>query len=179
MIGFSIVVGLAAGGLWSLRQNLRRRRSEQRRATVRASVAPVVDLVAVVLGAGGTIAEAVALVAEEGPAPTRDPFGSVITRQRRGELLSDALQSLSSELGSPFHPLTAALVSAELGGASVGVLLQRLAEEAQQARARTLADALGRLPVALLVPLVVCQLPALVIGSVIPLTIVAVRQLGW
>ena len=179
MIGHSIVVGLTAGVLWRLRQNMRRRLSEQHRADVRASVAPVVDLVAVVVGAGGTIAEAVTLVAEDGPAPARVAFGSVLTRQRRGELLADALQSLSSDLGAPFHPLTAALVSAELGGAPVGVLLQRLAEESQQARARTLADALGRLPVALLVPLVVCQLPALVIGSVIPLTIVAVRQLGW
>lgn len=179
MIGVSIVFALVAFGGWSLRRRISRRRSEQRRAALRAAVAPVVDLVAVVVGAGGSIAEAVALIAEQGPAPARATFVSVVSRQRRGELLSDALQSLSSELGSSFHPLTAALVSAELGGAPVGVLLQRLAEEAQQARARTLADALGRLPVALLVPLVVCQLPALIIGSVIPLTIVAVRQLGW
>ncbi|MDH3295203.1 MAG: type II secretion system F family protein [Acidimicrobiia bacterium] len=178
MTGLLLGLGLSALGGVGLRRALVRRRSERNRVAVRACVAPVVDLIAVVVGAGGTVAEAVALIGRDGPEPARSAFAAVVGRQRTGQLLSDALGVISHELGSDFHPLASALIMAEQGGGPVGLLLQRLAEEAQQARDRAVADALGRLPVALLVPLLVCQLPALIIGSVIPLIIVATRGLG-
>jgi Flp pilus assembly protein TadB len=157
---------------------VRRRRRDREEAALRAALAPTVDLIAVVVGSGGTVADAVRLVAADGPGAARRGFTSVVVRQRNGAVLSDALQSISAELGTTFHPLATMLIGAELGGAPVGLLLERLVEEALEARRRAMTDALGRLPVALLVPLVVCQLPALVLGSVIPLTVVAIRQLG-
>ena len=160
------------------RRLIRQRQARRIEAARRACLAPVVDLIAVVVGSGGTLAEAVELVAVEGPEPARSVFAAVIRRRRRGDLLADALQTIADDLGPGFHPLTVSLIVAEQGGAPVGLLLQRLADEVRLARERELTEAIGRMPVRLLVPLIVCQLPALVIGSVIPLIIVALRRLG-
>ena len=162
----------------AVRRHARRRRRERTQVAIDSSLAAVVDLMAVVIGSGGSLAEAVRVVADYGPEPTRGAFADVVGLQRRGQLLSEALVALSAALGAAFHPLASSLIVAEQSGTPVGLLLQRLADEAHLARNRATTEALGRLPVALLVPLVVCQLPALILGSVIPLAIVAVRHLG-
>lgn len=157
-----------------------RRRSvvEARLAGARqAALAPTIDLIAMTIGAGGTLADGVALVAERGPPAVRTEFALVIERRVRGDVLVDALPLITERLGADYHPLVTALVAAEHGGAPVGHLLQRLADEAEQARRRSVELALARLPVKLLVPLVVCQLPAVIAGAVLPLTIVALRHL--
>lgn len=172
----SALLVVAAGGL--VRRAHNRREALRWRTSVDASLAPVVELIAVVLGAGGSLAQAVGTVAERGPEVVRPAFARVVATQKTGLLLSDALVSLTADLGPAFHPLTTTLIVTEQSGTPVGLLLQRLADEAQLARNRAVTEALGRLPVALLVPLVVCQLPALIVGSVIPLTIVALRHVG-
>ncbi|MEM7274514.1 MAG: type II secretion system F family protein [Actinomycetota bacterium] len=155
------------------------RRAEVRRvAGLDGALAPTIDLLAVVLGSGGTVGGAVATVAAVGPAPVRPSFERAVQRSARGELLADSLVPLGDELSAAFHPLVGALVGAARDGGPVGPLLQRLADEADHAR-RNQAEALARrLPVSLMVPLVVCQLPAVIVGAVVPLAIVALRRLG-
>ena len=143
---------------------------------LQAALAPSIDLIAVVIGAGGTLAQAVAVAARRGPRPCRAAFTAVIERQGRGELLADALTSIGAELGRDYHSLTTILIVSEQGGAPIGALLQHLAEEADQARRRSTATALARLPATLLIPLVVCQLPAAVIGAIVPLAVLAFRH---
>lgn len=65
------------------------------------------------------------------------------------------------------------LLAAEQGG-SVGSLLARLTVESGAGRRRRGELRARRLPVALLIPLVTCSLPAVIIGTVIPLLVVAV-----
>jgi Flp pilus assembly protein TadB len=146
-------------------------------AELQAALAPTIDLLAVVLGAGGTIADGVRVVAERGPEPVRPAFSHALRARDGGMVLADALPTLSAVLGRDYHSLTAVLVVGEEGGAPVGQLLERLADEADQARRRALAAGLARLPVTLIVPLVVCQLPAVIVGAVVPLIVLAVRQL--
>ncbi len=141
------------------------------------ALAPTIDLIAMTIGAGGTPADGVMLVAERGPPAVRPAFDAVVDRQRRGDVLIDALPQLTEMLGADYHALVTALAATEHGGAPVGALLQRLAEEAERARHQSIELALARLPVRLLVPLVCCQLPAVVVGAVVPLTIVALRHL--
>lgn len=161
----------------SVARRLRRRDQAQRLEKVLEALAPTIDLIAVVVGAGGTIGEAVEVVSERGPDVTRPAFTRVRTAQRRGVLLADALAALPDQLGSEFHPLATALVVSAQGGAPVGALLQRLADEANQARRRVVETRVRRLPVVLIVPLVVCQLPAVIVGSVVPLALLALRSL--
>lgn len=177
MAGVVLVVAVVVVAAVSVGRRRRRREEARRRELVDEALAPTIDLIAVVIGAGGTIAEAVDVVSARGPEVTRPVFALVQAAQRRGVLLVDALAGVSDELGSGFHPLTTALVVSAQGGAPVGALLQRLADEANQARRRVIETRVRRLPVVLIMPLVMCQLPAVIVGSVVPLALLAVRSL--
>lgn len=141
------------------------------------ALAPTIDLIAMTISAGGTPADGVATVAERGPSVVRAAFAAVLDSRRRGHVLIDSLPLLTGQLGADYHPLATALAANEHGGAPVGALLQRLADEADRARRQSVELALAQLPVRLLIPLVCCQLPAAVVGAVVPLTIVALRHL--
>lgn len=172
----AIVVVIALGFVVGVRRLRCRRAVQAGQRELEAGLAFTIDLVAVVVGAGGTIRQAVAAVAEVGPLAVRPAFGTVLERSADGELLADAL-AVEDQLGPAFHPLIGALVATERDGAPISMLLQRLADDADQARRWQIEAMAKRLPVSLLVPLVVCMLPAVVIGALVPLVIIAVRQL--
>lgn len=174
-----MAVALAAVVLSVLVAARRRQAPRRRQRAIDESLGLTVDLVAVVLGAGGTVRRAIAIVARGGPPAVRPIFADVVHRSRQGHRLADALTEASTELGPEFHPLVGALLNAELDGAPAGALLSRLTEDLEQ-RDRWRADAAaGRLPVRLLPPLVLCLLPAVVVGAVVPLAVVAIRDLRW
>lgn len=171
----TVLLAVAAmSSLLALVVRSRGRRRRRHQEAVERGLGLTVDLVAVVIGAGGTIRQAVALVAKEGPEPIRPHFQSVLNRAAAGHLLVDALAEASIELGAGFHPLLGALINAEVDGAPIGTSLTRLADDIES-RDRWRDDATaGRLPVALIPPLVVCLLPAVVVGAIVPLAIVAI-----
>lgn len=136
------------------------------------------DLCAVALGAGGTIRDAVEVVATDGPAELGAKCRAVIQRCDRGATLAASLGWLHQELGPGFHPFTGALLMAHTQGGSVVPLLARLGHDANTARRRRGEIRARRLPVSLLVPLVVCSLPAVIIGVVIPMAVVSLRQIA-
>lgn len=157
---------------------VRRRRRRQAAAQALAAAAPAaLDLCAVVLGAGGTIGDAVAALAATGPEPVRAAARQAMGRAAAGDGLDLALRWLQAELGPALQPLTGALLLAQQQGGPVGLTLARLAAEAAAGRRRLGETQARRLPVALLVPLVACSLPAVILGAVVPLAVVAVRQI--
>lgn len=161
------------------RSLLRRRSRRRRHEHIEASLGLTLDLVAVVVGSGGTVRQAVEAVAASGPEAIRPAFQAVVDRTGLGHRLPDALAEASADLGPSFHPLLGTLLNAEIDGAPVGPILSRLVDDLEH-RDRWRADeSAGRLPILLLPPLVVCLLPAVVVGAVIPLVIVALRGLGW
>ena len=97
------------------------------------AVGPAIDIVAVVLGSGGTIRRAVQAVADDGPDPVHSIFGAVLDRSAGGVLLADALASASAELGPAFHPLLGALVAGEADGAPLQATLDRLGYRLEEA----------------------------------------------
>lgn len=159
----------AGGGTTSRR--LRPGRQPDRRGLV-------IELVSMVLAGGGTVQEAVAFVADSGPTPDRDTFRYVLDRAANGELLVDALPAVSEQLGSSYRSMVATLTLCDQGGAAISLTLRQLSDEADAARRRELELRSKRLSVSLLVPLLVCSLPALVIGAVVPLIIVALSHLN-
>jgi len=173
VVGLVLAVALGFGI-----RHLRGRRAAEQRAAVDAGLGFTVDLVAVVVGSGGTVRQAAEAVAQHGPSGVCAAFALAIERARTTMLLADALDSVAVELGPVFHPLLGALVATERDGAPISLLLQRLADDAEQAR-RWQTDALAtRLPVTMLVPLVTCLLPATVVGALVPLALVALRNLN-
>lgn len=169
-----LVALMAMAAFWRRRRSLL---AARRVAHREAGLDFTIDLMTVVLGSGGTVRRGVEIVAKSGPIAVRGAFESILDRSAAGLLLADALAPASHELGPAFHPLVGALIAAERDGAPVAMILQHLADEAEQAR-RWRAEALAkRMPVAMLLPLVTCLLPAVVIGAVLPLAIVSIRQL--
>jgi Flp pilus assembly protein TadB len=135
------------------------------------------DVCTVVIGAGGTLRDSVEVLAARGPAPVRPLAAEAIRRAGAGETFDRSLRWLQDQLGPGYQPLTGALLLAQEQGGSVGLLLARLSAEANAGRRRRGELRARRLPVALLVPLVCCSLPAVVVGAVVPLVIVALRHL--
>ncbi|MDH4363159.1 MAG: type II secretion system F family protein [Acidimicrobiia bacterium] len=155
-------------------------RWQHRRATTQAPAAAApaaLDLCAVVLGAGGTIGDALVALAASGPEPVRAAANRALARAAAGDGLDLALRWLQADLGPTLQPLTGALLLAQQQGGPVGLTLARLAAEASAGRRRLGEVRARRLPVALLVPLVACSLPAVIVGAVMPLAVVAFRQI--
>ena len=167
------VVALGGGAMiW------RRRIAEARREADRSdSVPEVADLLGVVVGAGGTVADALSLVAERGPAPTRAAFAAVIADADHGLGLVASLQR--ADLPPAFRSLLSGLVSAERDGAPLGVVVARLADVGRAARDARIRARIQRLPVLLLAPLTLCCLPAVLIGAVVPVALAHLSTLGF
>ncbi|MEM9651877.1 MAG: type II secretion system F family protein [Actinomycetota bacterium] len=173
-----LAVGCGLLVLVLVRRRLVRRSVARRSAVLGAGLAPTIDLIVVVLGSGGTVHEAVAVVSEVGPLPVRHAFAEVLRCSADGLLLGDALVVLYDLLTPGFQPLIGALLSADRDGGALTPLLRSLADDAEQARAFQVQAASKQLAVSLVLPLVVCLLPAVVIGALVPLVVVAARQLG-
>ncbi|MEM9565169.1 MAG: type II secretion system F family protein [Actinomycetota bacterium] len=156
----------------------RRRRRHRRQLAIDGSLALTIDVVSVVVGSGGTVRQAVTAVATGGPEPVRPAFANLLDHVRGGHRLGDALGEASVTLGPTFHPLIGALLAAEVDGAPLASVLSRLGDDIEQRDRWRAETSAGRVPVALLPPLVVCLLPAVVVGAVVPLAVVALRQLG-
>ncbi|MGF1595547.1 MAG: type II secretion system F family protein [Acidimicrobiales bacterium] len=156
----------------------RRRAEAARRCSELDALPRALDLCAVVLGAGGSVRDCVEALARHGPPVVTEAASAALERGAAGRRLDQVLRHLQAALGPRFQPLTGALLLGHERGGSLAVLLGRLAVEASSARRRAGEIRARRLPVVLLVPLVVCCLPAVLIGAVVPLAIVALRQLS-
>ncbi len=137
----------------------------------------VIDLLAVVFGAGGTASQCLAVLADRGPLATRPGVAVARRQQAVGTSLVACLESLVDELGPAYRPAVRVLVATERDGAPVATLLERLADESRSARRRQMEARARRLPVLLLGPLVVCFLPAVVVGTIVPLVVVSLQRL--
>jgi len=135
------------------------------------------DLCAVVLAAGGTIRDTIDALGSNGPDDIAGPCRLAAKRCDHGSTLDSALRHLQTELGPQFQPLTGTLLLAHNQGGSVAPLLNRLAIDANTGRRQRGQIRARRLPVALLLPLVLCSLPAVVVGVLIPMAIVSLRQI--
>ncbi len=172
-----LLMALAVASLSAAVPARRRRRRQAAAQSLMAAAPAALDLCTVVLGAGGTIGDAVAALATIGPEPVRRAAAQAMARAAAGDGLDLALRWLQAELGPGLQPLTGALLLARQQGGPVGLTLARLAAEASAGRRRLGETRARRLPVALLVPLVACSLPAVILGAVVPLALVAVRQI--
>jgi tight adherence protein C len=149
----------------ALRSRSARHRGER---DVRRALPDVVDLFRLAAGAGMSVHQAVAIVAERSPDPVGPVLRSAARRAGMGERLGDALDALEV-LGEPGRPLRAALTSAARYGSPLGPTLERVADDARMLRRREAEERARRLPVQLLFPLVACVLPAFGLLAVVPL----------
>lgn len=165
--------GVAGGSWWRSRM---RRANRQR--LIEDALPETIDVLAVVLGAGGTTSSCLTVLAHRGPVAIRSAVEAAQRQRAAGEALVRCLESIVDQLGSSYRPAIRVLVATERDGAPVSVLLERLADESRSARRRHMEARARRLPVLLLGPLVACFLPAVVVGTIVPLVFVSIERLA-
>jgi tight adherence protein C len=128
----------------------------------------VIDLVRLGLASGGSTLVALRAVAARPTGPVTEALAAVIARVGVGHRMADALEDLPAQLGEAIRPLVRALVSSERYGVELGPTLDRLADEARDDRRRQAQARARRVPVQMLLPLVLCILPAFVVLTLVP-----------
>jgi tight adherence protein C len=188
-VGAAVLAGLAVLALFPLASpaaalaawafpRLQAQRRERRRLAAAASGLPeVVDLLALAVSAGLTVPLALAAVAKRATGPLAAELGRACQEVALGRRLGDALDDVPARAGEAVRPLTAALLASERYGAPLAAALDRLADEVRRDRRRRADEAVRRIPVKLLFPLVTCTLPAFALLTVAPLIVSAVRGL--
>ncbi|MEZ5229115.1 MAG: type II secretion system F family protein [Acidimicrobiales bacterium] len=164
----------AVGIVWRGRPTMTER---GRRRRVAHALPDVVDLISIAISSGDTPLGSIRLIAAEGPAPVRAGFTAAVDHLAAGGTFSDAMQRSMTALGAEYRPLLVALAQADREGAPLASLLLRLSDEAVAARRHRNELAARQLPVQLLLPLVLCSLPAVVVGAVVPLLVVSLQRL--
>jgi tight adherence protein C len=127
-----------------------------------------VDLLRLATHTGFSVHQLVAEVLPSLPEPIAPAFAEVRRRVDCGVRLGDALDALEL-LGEPAHPLLAVVRSAAFDGTPLLAGLERVAADSRMIRRRRAEQMARRLPVLLLLPLVLCVLPAFALLAVVPL----------
>lgn len=156
-----------------------RRNSEEIKRLRRQALPETLDLLAIAIASGTTVAGAMQLVRTEGPSPVRDAFNRVLLRASSGQPLATALTGLSDDLGESYHPLAAVLISSVRDGAPLVQILERLGDQSRLSRRRRAEERARRLPVLMMFPLALCSMPAVLVGTVVPLVVVGFRSTSF
>lgn len=137
------------------------------------------DLIALGIGAGMSVREAVRHAAAWFDDPYRGVFVEALRRADAGETIAGALDAASAELDPVARPLISLLVAAEADGGALSAGLVRVSDEARHRRRSAAEVRARRLPVAMLMPLVLCVLPAFGLLAVAPLVLSSLGDLGF
>ena len=151
-----------------------RHRALRREAVALTSELPdVVDLLAVAAASGCNVLLAIEAVTANQRGPAAILLADALTAQAGGERLADALAaipgSLDSAAADAMRPLVAVLVDSERYGTPLVPSLERVATDVRLHRQRRAEERARRTPVRLLLPLVLCVLPAFALLTVAPL----------
>ncbi len=114
-----------------------------------------------------------------GPAATRPLFELAQASLAAGGTRRDALLLLSRHGGDPVRSVVDVLIAAERDGASVALVLDRLASEAGRAHRLVAEERARRAPVLMLAPLTLCSLPAVLIGTIAPFVLLTFGQTSF
>lgn len=171
LLALPITPGLApfaAAGAWAVPVVRARRRRRRAVDGVWRSLPEAVDLVAVAVGAGLTVPLAVAAVARRHDGPIAVELGRVTAEVAAGRRFAEALDAAAVRLGPSCRPLLDALLASERHGAPLGEALARVGADLRAERRRRAEEAVRRVPVKLLFPVVTCILPAFALLTVAP-----------
>jgi tight adherence protein C len=176
---FSLALGavMVAGG-YVLPDILLTGRARSLRERTEASVADLLDLVAVSVSAGLTPR----LALERAPEALGGPLGEVVSRAWHAASLGSpwrlVIRRVAARTGLPeLLRLAVMLERSERLGTPVAGRLRDLAREVRADRAALREERARRAPVAMLFPLVFLILPAFIIAAVVPALLVATRGL--
>jgi pilus assembly protein TadC len=163
---------------WLAARIVARRRRRRRLARLESEVDDLVVAIGLGLAAGLHIRQAVQVVAECASADSDDgeaacSLRSSLARLDRPESLAEVLHAWSRSIGGAADEVVAVIVESERRGTPLAVALRRLGDDRRRARHLEALEAARRAPVAMLLPLVACVLPAFVLLTVVPVVVSA------
>jgi Flp pilus assembly protein TadB len=161
---------------WRQWSNTRTQGEVRRRSTLR-SLPETADLVGLGVAAGLPLRGAVVRAARWADEPYRAAFFESLRRADAGEPFAAALAAAAADLDPVAAPLVRLLATADADGGAVLAGLVRLSHESRRRRRTEAAARARRLPVTMLLPLVLCVLPAFGLLAVAPLVVAAVGDL--
>lgn len=159
---------------WRRRERARRERAEE----LRREIPEVVDLFRVACASGLTVPWAIRVVGRSGPGSVAAEFQAASRRIGSGQPVADALEGVVDRIGEVARPLVAVLLASVRYGAELGPALSTLAHTARIDQRRRAEERARRVPVRLLLPLVVCILPAFGLLTVVPLVAESINSIG-
>ena len=139
--------------------------------SIERGMVQLVDLLALAVAAGLPLRGALEVASGQLPPAHADLVAAVLARLDQGEPIAAALRWYGTNLGAAGAELAAVLVASERDGAPLVAGLERAAEATRRAQRRALERRARRLPVSMLLPLVVCVLPAFVVLTLVPLLV--------
>lgn len=138
-------------------------------------VPDALELVAVALDGGASVASAIRTVAGTLPEPLGEQLRGVAAVLRRGEDPTEAWAAA----GAHWAPARRSLDLAESAGIPPARALVRTADDLRREAVADVEVAAARLGVRLVVPLGLAYLPAFVLTTVVPVVLALTRSLSW
>lgn len=175
-LGPLLACGLAAAVLaWPRLLHLLASRANQQ--AIDAALPDAIEMLVLVVHAGMTPHQAVTMLAERAPPPTRPAFDEVNRRTSRGAPLADALRALPDLLGPTAAVVADTLAMSERYGTPITQALEQLSIDVRERRRRQAEAEARKLPIRMSFPLVVCTLPSFVLIAIVPAVLAALSSL--
>ena len=169
-VGPVVLTGLAVGRA--------RAAGRARDQSIARAVPDLVDLLSLAVGAGLSLPGALDIVRPWLPNELRRLIDDAVERIAAGAPLADALTRLRDDVPMASRRPLVVLIAATRDGAPLAASLERAAGEARLARRRAAETRNRKLPVLMLLPLVLCVLPAFVLLTLVPLVVGSLHDLS-
>lgn len=180
LLSQSILVPLCVAGAVVLRPSVAAVVANQRRIrNVALSWPTALEVLSMAVGVGMSFEELLGFVIRCGPEATRPLFELAQATLASGGTRRDALLLLAHHGGDPVRSVVDVLIAAERDGASVALVLDRLAAESGRAHRLVAEERARRAPVLMLAPLTLCSLPAVLIGTIAPFILLTFGQTSF
>ena len=163
------VLGVGVGlFMWIVPHRRRAQLQHRKQAEVIEELPEVVDLLRLAVSSGLNVHLAVAAVGERLGGPVGLGLAGAVQRAQDGMRLADALEPLPDSVGEPVRPLVRVLIDGDRYGTELEPALAQLAADSRLLRRHRAEEQARRLPLRLLLPLVVCILPAFILLTLAP-----------
>ena len=154
-----------------------RRRERRRLDRDLTAVATIADLLGIALGSGLALGSAIVAVQQRLRPGDDAGLAGVAIDLERGRSTDEALDAWAGR-SQPVGELAGLLRGAGRSGAAIVDALARLGTDVRRQTRRRAEERARRLPVAMLLPLVTCVLPAFGLVTVVPMVAVGLGRLG-